>query len=674
MAPPPPQISDPFGLCGQVLAQKYEVHELFAEGGFSIVYRGLHRIWKRPIAIKVLKVQGVPPEIANAMRDAFLREGALLAELSSESTAIVQAWDVGTHTTGEGEWLPYMILEWLDGEPLEQVLIREGGRPWSLDQAMRLLAPVTHALQLAHDRGIAHRDIKPDNLLVVGRRQGQPGAVKLLDFGVAKVMEGGTVRAALATTGGNVRSFTPAYGAPEQFSPSYGATGPWTDVYALALMMVELLTGRRPLTGTEIVDLAKASMDPVNRPTPSARGAIVSRGIDEVFAKALAVSPTARYANANEFWLALEHARESELTQTLPPIEEASTTNLRGVGGLVSSQPPPAPVEIARVSPAPRRRTWLALAGLAVVLTIGTAGGIVLLRRSAPAPQLLERAALGESKVVQAALTRFQCPSGTARIPGGQFYMGSDLEEALPTEKPSFPVKLRSFCMDLTEVTTGAYASCSDSGQCKRASATVRWPNITAAQRTIYGPLCNVNDSSRGDHPINCVDWSMAKRYCEIRGARLPTEAEWEYATRGPDGRVYPWGDDDPTPQHLNACGSECVAWGKAHGESLKELYDGDDGFPTTAPVGHFLAGRSRFGPLDVVGNVWEWVADWSGPYTAGEKIDPKGPATSDKKVIRGGAWNGSYKSWLRPSFRYAQDPTALSHGIGFRCAVSLPR
>jgi formylglycine-generating enzyme required for sulfatase activity len=121
----------------------------------------------------------------------------------------------------------------------------------------------------------------------------------------------------------------------------------------------------------------------------------------------------------------------------------------------------------------------------------------------------------------------------------------------------------------------------------------------------------------------------------------------------------------------LNACGSECVAWGKTHNALLEPLYAADDGFPTTAPVGKFEAGRSRFGPYDVAGNVWEWVGDWMGPYSKDEKKNPAGPDTGTRRVIRGGAWNGSYASWLRPSFRYAQDPAATSHGIGFRCASS---
>ena len=98
-------------------------------------------------------------------------------------------------------------------------------------------------------------------------------------------------------------------------------------------------------------------------------------------------------------------------------------------------------------------------------------------------------------------------------------------------------------------------------------------------------------------------------------------------------------------------------------------MYLSDDGFAATAPVGSFPKGASRYGVEDVVGNVWEWVADWYGPYTKDEQSDPHGPHAGDKRVIRGGAWNGSQPSWVRPTFRYRDDPASRSHGIGFRCA-----
>jgi formylglycine-generating enzyme required for sulfatase activity len=254
-------------------------------------------------------------------------------------------------------------------------------------------------------------------------------------------------------------------------------------------------------------------------------------------------------------------------------------------------------------------------------------------------------------------------------IAGGQFFMGSD--DGLPMEKPSHNVKLSPFCIGIFEVTTAQYVSCSEQGKCKRASRVNEYEGITAVDRKAYDPLCNVTDpKTRALQPINCVDWERAETYCEAQGGRLPTEAEWEFAARGPDGRIYPWGDEPPSEKYLNACGSECVKWGKAHKVELTPMYPADDGWATTAPVGSFPAGKSRFGLMDVVGNVWEWVSDWYAPYGDGALVDPKGPPTGKRKVIRGGGWNGSFASWVRPSFRYSNEPATTSHGVGFRCAA----
>jgi formylglycine-generating enzyme required for sulfatase activity len=258
-------------------------------------------------------------------------------------------------------------------------------------------------------------------------------------------------------------------------------------------------------------------------------------------------------------------------------------------------------------------------------------------------------------------------------IPGGSFFMGFDGDEALEFERPQHQVKLSPFCMDVTEVTVEAYRACSDQGLCQRAPLTVAWPRISAADKKNYGPLCNAADPTRGSHPINCVDWEMADSYCKAQKKRLPTSAEWEFAVRGPDGRVYPWGDEMPDAHHLNACGKECVKWGQTHSIQLAALYPEDDGFPTTSPVGSFPRGRSRYGLDDAIGNVMEWVSDWDGPYDKAPQIDPPGPETGTAKVVRGGAWNAGSSVWVRPSFRFKFPRETRSHGVGIRCATSHP-
>jgi formylglycine-generating enzyme required for sulfatase activity len=266
--------------------------------------------------------------------------------------------------------------------------------------------------------------------------------------------------------------------------------------------------------------------------------------------------------------------------------------------------------------------------------------------------------------------TRAPCPAGMVEIPGGHFFMGSD--DDLDLEKPAHHVTVASYCMDVFEVSVEKYKACSDAGDCKRAYEQNKWDGITKQDQKTYDGLCNVREPmARGQHPINCVDWSMAEHYCESQkggGGRLPTEAEWEFAARGPDGRKYPWGDEEPSALDLNACGKECVAWGKKNKVDLEPMYSGDDGWPNTAPVGSFPAGKSRYGVQDVVGNVWEWTGDYFATYTAEQQEDPKGPAKGTERVIRGGAWNGSYPAWVRPTFRYHNDPDTRSYGVGFRC------
>jgi formylglycine-generating enzyme required for sulfatase activity len=272
-----------------------------------------------------------------------------------------------------------------------------------------------------------------------------------------------------------------------------------------------------------------------------------------------------------------------------------------------------------------------------------------------------------------------RCPDGMALVPGGKFYRGSD-DAKYARWQPAHKVTLDPYCLDLREVTAKQYKECSDAGGCKRLPPRSSWhssasPAEQAAKEEAFSAFCNFGVAGREDHPMNCISWADAQNYCNERGARLPTEAEWEFAARGSDGRSFPWGDTPPDHTVMNACGEECTRW---HEENelrpSPQMYDQDDGFPGTAPVGTFPKGRTMFGMDDMVGNVFEWTEDWFAVYDPPEKgalPNPSGPETGDKRVVRGGAFNGGFVLWVNPAFRYGMNPTDHSHGVGMRCALT---
>jgi serine/threonine protein kinase len=274
---------------------------MVAEGGFSFVYRAEQIQWRRRVAVKVFKLERGD----EALRQAFIQEGAIQNELSRHTMAIVPSYDVGTWVDVDGQPRVFTVLEWLDGRTLAEVLREErrggGSAAWSLARVIEVMAPVAEALAVAHAAGIAHRDVKPPNVFLVEER-GRRGA-RLLDFGVAKLAadHGGGFH----STGGRISAFTLAYAAPEQLRRNLGATGPWTDVYALALVCVDLLLGRRRDDADDPVLAAARVSDPAARPTPARLGVSVPAAVEAVFARALAVSPAERFPDAGSFWSAL---------------------------------------------------------------------------------------------------------------------------------------------------------------------------------------------------------------------------------------------------------------------------------------------------------------------------------------------------------------------------------
>ena len=181
-------LTDPLLLVGTTVSEKYEIQRVVGEGGFAVVYRAMHKVWNRPVAIKVLRALGdLPADRRVQLVDLFIQEGRLLADLSERSAAICQARDVGTLRAKDGREMPYMVLEFLEGRTLRELMGPFGdGQPMSPSRVIELMVPVARALSRAHDLGIVHRDLKPENVFVTSS-----GQVKVLDFGIAKALNAG---------------------------------------------------------------------------------------------------------------------------------------------------------------------------------------------------------------------------------------------------------------------------------------------------------------------------------------------------------------------------------------------------------------------------------------------------------------------------------------------------
>jgi formylglycine-generating enzyme required for sulfatase activity len=227
-------------------------------------------------------------------------------------------------------------------------------------------------------------------------------------------------------------------------------------------------------------------------------------------------------------------------------------------------------------------------------------------------------------------------------VPSGSFRMGSDAPDAAPNEQPVTPVTISRFFLSRHPITNAQYEMFDSTHSRKRAPG--------AGDR----------------HPVVYVSSADAAKFCqwlsarERRRYRLPTEAEWEYAARGADGRKYPWGGQEGRGDLGNFADRNTVfAW------SDREI---DDGFPESSPVGAFPVGASPFGMEDMAGNVWEWCSDFLEPYRGTPKTNPRGAKIGAKRVYRGGSWKSRFNS-LRATTRGSNVPNYSCNDLGFRVA-----
>jgi formylglycine-generating enzyme required for sulfatase activity len=218
-------------------------------------------------------------------------------------------------------------------------------------------------------------------------------------------------------------------------------------------------------------------------------------------------------------------------------------------------------------------------------------------------------------------------------IPAGDFLMGDDgMEKA----SPQHLVYLDAYWIDQTEVTNRMYTSCVEAGACGL-------PIQSGGLNPYY------NNSRYANYPIVYINWDQAVQYCTWVNRRLPTEAEWEKAARGTDGRGYPWGDEKPNSKLLNY----------------------QDNIGTPLPVDRYPSGASPYGVLNMAGNVREWVVDWyfNNTYQVNHYLNPLGPETGTVRSMRGGHFSDT---WQQVSVynRFSHGPESAGLARGFRCAA----
>ena len=559
-----PQPPDSLGARLQAaLGAAYRVERQLGAGGFAVVYlvRDLHL--KRELAVKVLS----PDVIAShSVLERFRREAETIAQLSHPHI-------VPLHFIGEKDDLIYLVMQAIDGGSLADRLNREGMLP--IDEAARIFGEVASALAHAHKRGVIHRDIKPQNVLI----DAESGRSLVTDFGIARTAEGGSLTATGMVIG------TPAYLSPEQVTGE--PSDHRADIYALGVMVYEMLVGQPPFTGaTPTAVLMKrlaGAPEPIKKLRPEVPAALV-----ELVDACLATDPNERLSNAGDIVRYMTgHS----------PVSGGHTTSTR----------------LRVQSPKRSRSTMLTVGVVAVV--IAAAAGVAL--RSATRPRSAPVA------------PRTPVDSQMVIVPAGAYTIGSNAGP--PDVRPAHRVELPAFGMDAYEVTVGDYE------QFVQAKHTpTPW-----------------SDRARLDArmPVTGVLWLEATQYCEWKhpdGGRLPTEEEWEAAARGPEGRMYPWGDVwDPDAANAGARRN------------------------APAAVGSYPRGRSPSGVYDLIGNVWEWTSSQYKPYS-----DTTRSSGSGLYVIRGGGYNAlaQVSTALFRGRAAAAAPRSYLAATGFRCAMPARR
>jgi len=633
-------------MLGRIIGN-YEIISPFGEGGMGELYLGRHTRLAREVIIKTIRTEDFSPKQIEHLRDRLEREAFVQSQLDHPNIVRVYDFIASGDTT-------CIVMEYVPGRDLRKMIMRETG-PIADYRALKLFKQVLAAIDYAHNfiyldktgarhQGIIHRDLKPANILVT-----PDDVVKVTDFGIVKVR---------GVKGGTQMGFNP--GTPEYMSPEQARGRELdhrSDIYSLGVVVYEMLTGHVPFegdgSGTSDYEIRRGHIE---MPVPAMADFYpgIPAELEKVVLKALEKEPDDRYQTAHQFRELIEEYEQTGLAkitgrmfgarQTVlqegrgsgrPSLADAPTV---GIGNTVLTEPNHSSNSFGNLSnnavshssansasaenyahprnirAAEEQKSKLPLFfGIAILalLTIGIS--YWLLTR----PQPLIDPNRGQIVV----------PADMIAIPGGEFMMGR--EDGNDYEKPVHQVNVGSFLIDKFEVTNEQY---SQFVRQTRHQPPSHWPK---GQYQI----------GKATLPVVNVSWYDAKDYCELLGKRLPTEEEWEFAARGKDGRLYPYGGNQWKPRFSNA----------------KEV-----GLEEPQPVGSYPDGASPFGVLDMAGNAAEWTASDYKPYPNSLASPQEG-----NKIIRGGGFRVLAKEQTATD-RFFDRPNVMYDFIGFRCAKSI--
>jgi formylglycine-generating enzyme required for sulfatase activity len=572
--------------------ERFEVVQVLGSGGTAHVYRVRHTMLGSDHALKLLT-----PAHA-ALRDRLAQEGRVQARLRHPN--IVAVTDVVEH-----EGRPGLVMELVRGPTLDHWL-RDRGPMAPLD-AIRLMDGVLAAVAAAHAAEVLHRDLKPANVLLEDGPQGL--IARVTDFGIAKVFSDD---ARVGHTRIGITMGTPGYMAPEQWADAANADAS-SDVFALGVILYELIAGSRPYDGessTAVLDATVAGrhvrlVDRVPSIDPEVAAAIE---------RAIRPDPAERFPSVAAFRDALREAA-GIATRAEPTIA------LPSLGG---DSPNPTFV--------PTRTHMPVVAALVAPILFGSLTLGAMFWWASRATVAVPHAPMETHPLV------FDT-GGPLLVAGGPFFIGS----------PPRAVEVGSFRIDRTEVANADYLECVATGEC----TPPEWKQASGHEEY---------DGLLGDRqPVVGVTWTQASAYCAWRNGRLPTEVEWEraatwspYAMSATDKRPWPWGAAAPSCELANyqACRT-----------GTREVTD-------------LSKGASAYGVLNMVGNVWEWTSTdhylgFNKKKGIGSVFQKK-PALRIDRVLKGGAYDTS-ASDISPTSRFHASEDAASALYGFRCAYDAP-